>query len=240
MRDVRVLIVGGSSGIGLALATLVAEESDFALQVTAPSTDTAARTQDLLGPSVRVHVLDFLDVDEPMEEGLVSEIDAVVLCAGIEYVGPVQHEPPDAFEQVLKVNVAGPAAVARGCLPGMIERRSGLIIGLGSIVARDPRPFLAAYSASKAAFEGYLAALTDELEGTGVEVEVLSLGPVSTALGSHGPANWMPGATSPYRAAYLEARSHAQRERAELVRTPADVANEVLELLCSFADRRAR
>ena len=208
--------------------------------MTAPSPDTAATTQKHLGPAAHVHVVDLLDADEPAMAEFVSETDALVLCAGIEYVGPIQFEPPGAFDQMLTVNVAGPAMVVRACLPWMIERGSGLIVGLGSIAARTPRPFLAGYSASKAAFEGYLTALAGELDGTGVEVEVLSLGPVATELGSHGPPNRAPDEDSPYHAAYVEARSQSEHERTDLVRKPIDVAQEVLDMIWSFADRGTR
>ena len=136
-------------------------------------------------------------------------------------------EPPGAFEEMLVINASGPIAVARAGAAKMVTRGRGLILGIGSIVAHDPRPFLAAYSASKATLWAYLSALGAELRDTGVEVHLLDLGPVSTRLGVHGPANVTPDADSPLRAAYDDARRLADRERAASVRTAGDVAREV-------------
>lgn len=227
----NVLILGGSSGIGLALARLVSVDPAFALRVTAPTAEDAARLKDELPDNVDVHVVDLLRLDDAPLEMVVSELDAVVLSAGVEYVGPAEMEPDGAFEQMLVVNVAGPMAVARACIPAMRMRKRGIIVGLGSVTARQGRPFLAGYSASKAAFESYLAALAGELTGSGIRVECLSLGPVATELGSRGPTNWQPEAGSGYAEGFATARGRADDERSRLLRTADDVAREVYELL---------
>ena len=234
MTDCRVVVLGGSSGIGLSFAELVAMEPGVEVEVTAPSVDAAAKAQAVLGPSVGVNVVDLLDVADQVLVNLTARTDVLVLSAGVEYVGPVELEPPGAFEQMLSVNVGGPARTASSCLPGMISRGSGLIIGLGSIVTSGPRPFLAGYTASKAAFESYLGSLAGEVRGTGVRIEHLRLGPVATELGSNGPSNWMPDPTSPYHDAFMGARAESERERAELVRGPTGVAQEILAIVRSF------
>lgn len=234
MADCRVLVLGGSSGIGLAFAELAVREPSFDVEVTAPNPETAAVAKAVLGQQVAVHVVDLLDVDRQTLLDLTAETDVLVLSAGLEYVGPIEFEPPGALEQMVSVNTVGPARVASSCVPGMIERGSGLIVGLGSVVTAGPRPFLAAYTASKAAFESYLGALAGEVRGLGVEVKLLRLGPVSTGLGSNGPANWVPDPASPYHDAYLLARADSERERTELMRSPSDVAEEILGLVQAF------
>lgn len=234
MAQSRVLVLGGSSGIGLAFAGLVAGEPGCDVEVTAPSADAAAKAQAALGRHVPVHVLDLLDVERQALIDLTAETDVLVLSAGLEYVGPVELEPPGALEQMVSVNALGPMRVASSCVPHMIERGSGLIVGLGSIVTAAPRPFLAGYTASKAAFESYLGALAGEVQGMGVEVKLLRLGPVSTELGSNGPTNWTPDPTSPYHGAFTKARADSERERTELMRSPSDVAEEILGLVRAF------
>lgn len=243
MTDCRVLVLGGSSGIGLAFARLAAREDGIDVEVTAPSPETAADARIALDGKVGVHVIDLLDDVAETSRALtvlVESTDVLVLSAGLEYVGPVEHEAAGDFERMLAVNASGPALAARACLPAMIGRGSGLIVGLGSIVTAGPRPFLAAYVASKAAFELYLRSLAGEVQDTGVRVEILRLGPVATELGSNGPANWIPDPTSPYHAPFLAAREDSESERTELIRTPTDVAEEILGLVCSFRDSQLR
>lgn len=235
----RVLVLGGSSGIGLAFATLIADEPGVEVRVTAPTADTRARAVTLLDSSVDVHVVNLLDDVEQSLRDLTVRTDVLVLCAGLEYVGPAQLEPSGAFAQMLTVNAAGPALAAKSCLPGMIERGTGLVIGLGSIVTSGPRPFLAGYTASKAALESYLASLAIEVQGTGVQIETLRLGPVATELGSNGPSNWLPDPASSYHSGFVAARAASESERAELMRTPADVAEELLGLVRRFRAERS-
>lgn len=234
MTDCRILVLGGSSGIGLAIAERLAAEPAVALSVTVPSADAVTDVEQLLGRCPEVHVVDLLDVATSTIDTLTSAPDVLILCAGIEYVGPVEHEPPGTWDRTLAINTTGPLRFARSAIPGMIERGRGFVVALGSVVSADPRPFLAAYSASKVALESYLISLSGELNATGVDVRVLRLGPVATELGSHGPPNWMPETTSPYRDAYLTARAAAERERSAEERQPEDVAGEVVEMVRSF------
>lgn len=175
-------------------------------------------------------------MSDQMLMSLTAEVDVLVLSAGLEFVGPAQFEPAGAFAQMLTVNVAGPMVAVRGCLPQMIERGSGLVIALGSIVTREPRPFLAAYAASKSALESYLGSLAGEIRASGVSIEYLALGPVATELGSNGPPNWSPDPASTYVEPFNEARRLSERERTDLMRTPGEVAQEILELVRRFRD----
>lgn len=230
----QVFVLGGSSGIGLEFAKLAAGEPGLDIQVTAPTVEAATLVGETLGPATGVHVVDLLSDSDEKLMNLTAATDVLVLSAGLEYVGPAQFEPSGAFAEMLTVNVAGPAVAVRGCLPQMIERGSGLIVGLGSIVTSEPRPFLAAYAASKAALESYLASLAGEIRGTGVAIEYLALGPVATGLGSNGPPNWEPDPTSHYSDGFGRARAASEREQDDLMRTPTNVAKEILDLVRLF------
>ena len=234
-RD-RVLVLGASSGIGLAIAERLAIEPGLELTVTVPLQADVARVRASVGPEVSVEVVD-LSADDARAavDAVAPGHDVLVLSAGLEYVGPAQHEPEGAFADLLSVNAAGPGLAATSCLATMLQRGRGLIVALGSVTAAAPRPFLAAYAASKAAIEFYLLALADELVGTGVEIQNLRLGPVDTGLGSRGPANWSPDRSSPYHDGYLAARRAADQERDAAIRTPEDVADDVVRRILAFS-----
>jgi len=236
----RLFVLGGSSGIGLAVARVAVDDPELEVHVTASSTDSAARADATLQGMATVHVVDLRTIADDALRGLTVGTDVLVLCAAVEYVGPAALEPPGALQEMLAVNVRGPAVAIAGCVPTMVQRGEGLIVGLGSIVSRDPRPFLAGYSASKAAFETYLHSLQGEVASLGVDVQVVVLGPVETDLGSKGPKNWDPAPASPYSAGFALARNSAIEERALLVRTPADAAEEVLRLVWRARDKRSQ
>ncbi len=82
-----------------------------------------------------------------------------------------------------RVNVLGTAHAIRSVVPGMIERRAGHIVTIGSIAGRLGSPFEAIYSASKFAAVGLTEALVVELEPYGIGVSMVQPGPVDTAFG---------------------------------------------------------
>jgi short-subunit dehydrogenase len=89
----------------------------------------------------------------------------------------------------VRLNVEAPLALCRRILPGMIERGSGRVLNVGSIVGFAPGPGMAAYAASKAFLLSFSEALAEELAGTGVTVTVLC--PGLTATEFHGAAGYV-------------------------------------------------
>ncbi|QXC60507.1 SDR family NAD(P)-dependent oxidoreductase [Aquihabitans sp. G128] len=223
-------VLGGSSGIGLAIAALAIADG-YHVHLTASTEDSAVRARQALGDQAAVHVVDLRTCDEHVVRGLTRNADILVLSSGIEYVGPVEHEPPGSLSDMIAVNVTGPAHAIAGCLPSMVARQRGLVVGLGSVAARDARPFLASYSATKAALDTFLCSLREEVGPFGVAIEILRPGPVATELGTKGPTNWVPEGDSPYITGFLSARERADAERASSVRSADDVARNVMHLI---------
>ena len=83
----------------------------------------------------------------------------------------------ERFARELDLNLVGAHRLVRTFVPGMVERRRGDIVFVSSDVAVRPRPFMAAYSASKWGLEGMVNALQMELEGTGVRASIVRPGP---------------------------------------------------------------
>jgi NAD(P)-dependent dehydrogenase (short-subunit alcohol dehydrogenase family) len=128
-------------------------------------------------------VSDFFDATE-QEFG---RIDVVVSNAGICLPGLAHEVGTEDLEAEITTNLLGPMYVARRALPRMIEQRSGDLVFISSDTARAPRPFQAGYSASKAGLESYARTLAMELEGTGLRVTTIRLGPTATEFGRDWP-----------------------------------------------------
>src|SRR5665213_3080277 len=182
------LITGASAGLGLELAQLfAADKHDVVLvarrrdQLEALATRLAAEQ----GVVARVIVADLADpsapqriVDELRRRNI--EIDFLVNNAGFGTTGPFVERDLLRELAMLQVNVAALVTLTGLLLPGMIARRSGRILNLGSTAGFQPGPFMAVYYASKAFVNSFTEALAYELRGTGVTATVSSPGATAT------------------------------------------------------------
>jgi short-subunit dehydrogenase len=187
------LVTGASSGIGRALALVLARDV-AALVLVARRRD---RLDALAGeiraahPSVTVVVreVDLTDraATGAMLDGLASEgvtVDVLVNNAGFGDRGLVHERPWDKLEALLELNVVTVTYLIRRLLPGMLERGAGGILNVGSIAGIVTRPGSAVYGASKSYVNALTEALHSELAGTGVVVTGMLPGPVATEFGA--------------------------------------------------------
>ena len=101
-------------------------------------------------------------------------IDILVNSAGIGISQTVCDHPEDAWNDVLDTNLSGPFRMTRACLPGMIEKRWGRIIHIGSTAARTAVADHPAYCASKSGLLGLSRAVALKGAPHGVTSVVLS------------------------------------------------------------------
>ena len=88
--------------------------------------------------------------------------------------------PVEFAKKQFEVNFFGVVRVCSAVLPGMIEKKQGLVINIGSLAGLFGLPYQGLYSASKFAVEGYSESLRMELQNTGVKVTVLNPGDFKT------------------------------------------------------------
>ena len=93
---------------------------------------------------------------------------------------------------VMETNYFAAVAGTLAVLPGMLERRRGVIVNVSSDSGRAPSPHEAAYGASKAALSAFTESLSFDTEGTGVHLHVLYPGWVPTAMGNEAVDAGMP------------------------------------------------
>ena len=158
----RVVVSGGSGGIGAPLVgLLLAEGADVCVIGRQPHGDAAAR-----------HVLADLAADDGVEAACraVADVapDIIVCLAGVQYFGPFAAQPIADIESAYRVNLVAPAAMARAALPGMLARKSGHIMFAGSVFGSVPFAHFAAYSSAKAGLAALTWALRREYEGRGI------------------------------------------------------------------------
>ena len=170
-----VLVTGASSGFGLAAARRFLDDGDRVIA--------AARRRDRVEALAREfpdRVLPVqLDVrDREAVMAAIGElpdpfaaIDVLVNNAGLALgLDPAPSADLDQWDQMIDTNCKGLVYVARAVLPGMVERRRGLVINLGSIAGTYPYPGGNVYGASKAFVHQFSLNLRSDLQGTGVRV----------------------------------------------------------------------
>jgi 3-oxoacyl-[acyl-carrier protein] reductase len=187
LRDKVVLITGASRGIGAAVAK-AATAKRARVGLIARSQGDLTTVLDGLGGRGAFAAADVGDraaltgAIAALESGL-GPIDVLVANAGIGAYGPFADIDDEELDRLVRVNVLGTMYAIRAVLPGMIERRRGHIVTIGSIAGRIGSPFEAVYSATKFAGVGLTEALSVEVAPYGIGVSLVNPGPVATDFG---------------------------------------------------------
>ena len=189
------LVAGASSGIGAATAVDLASRG-FPVALGARRVEKleeiVAQIRADGGEAIAVH-LDVTDPDsvKACVEQTTSElgdIEVLVAGAGDTYFGKLDSISTEQFESQVQIHLIGANRVATAVLPGMLERRRGDLIFVGSDVALRQRPHMGAYGAAKAALVAMVTNYQMELEGTGVRASIVHPGPTKTSMGWSLPA----------------------------------------------------
>lgn len=186
------LVTGASSGIGRELA-LVFADNGYDLIVTARRQkqlkELAAEVLALEGPSCKVHVIpvDLAKVKGPRKlAAAVAEldlgVDVLINNAGVADSGSFTQMKRDRALDIVNVNVRALTELTLRFAKSMAQRGSGRILNVASVVAFQPIPSMAVYSASKAFVLSLTESLSEELRGSGVSVSALCPGLTKTEM----------------------------------------------------------
>lgn len=181
-KDKVILVVGASSGIGLASARELAREGARVIlaarsreRLEAEASTLRAQGHDAHSVAIDVH--DASAVERAVAEVLShhGHIDAVVNFSGNG--GPLglwETASPDQLRAMFDTHLFGTERIVRAVLPSMLARGQGTIVNIASTVGWVPMPAAAAYSAAKAAVLAFSEALRGELRHRGVDVLVFA------------------------------------------------------------------
>lgn len=191
-RPRRVMLLGGSSEIGLALVRALAAKGPLQVALLGRGAEALARARSSLTMAgiEQVEVLDGLQASAPEQHRDIVErafqslggVDIAILAVGL--LGQRGGLPDDieAAVSVLDVNVTGSGSLLMHTAHQMREQGAGTIIVLSSAAAVRPRRSNPVYCASKAAIDALAQGLADALHQDGVEILVVRPGFVSTKM----------------------------------------------------------
>jgi len=225
-----VLITGCSTGIGRALARELRTRGHrpFATARRPESiADLAAEGLDTL----QLDVKDTGSIDAAVRAVIdrAGTIDVLINNAGVNIFGPLAETPLDSLREVFDTNVLGLAAVTQAVFPYLAERRSGLIVNVGSLVGVLPTPFAGVYCATKSAVHMLSEVLRMEVSPFGIDVVVVQPGGVKSSIADSGARDLerYQSKRSRYQPVYagIEKRTYASQENPMLAE---DFARELV------------
>lgn len=174
-QQLRVIVTGGTSGIGLACVEAFCARGDRVL-TTGRRVDRLQRLQDRHPEQVETLAFDvgdrqavvaaLGDLPQPWDE-----IDVLVNNAGLaKGLEPAHEADLDDWDEMIDTNCRGLVTCTRALLPGMVRRGRGHVVNLGSIAGSYPYPGGNVYGATKAFVAQFSRNLRSDLHGTGVRV----------------------------------------------------------------------
>jgi uncharacterized protein len=172
-----ILVTGATSGVGYALTKRLLAEGH---EVWATGRATAV-LEELQNEGAHAIVAD-LSKKEDIEQlmATIGSPNAVIFSAGVGMFNRAHETSDEAIQSMMAVNVTAPMQLTKLLLPGMMERRSGHLIYLGSQAGKVATPKTSVYAASKHAIIGYTNALRMEVAPFGIHVTTVNPGPTDT------------------------------------------------------------
>ena len=180
-----VLVTGASRGIGKAIALQLASQG-ATVYGTATSDKGAEAISDYLqasgGKGLCLNVTDQNSIDEVLK--IIKEeaggVDILVNNAGITRDNLLMRMKDDEWQDIINTNLNSIFSLSKAVLRGMMKKKHGRIVTVGSVVGSSGNPGQANYAAAKAGVIGFSKSLAREVASRGITVNVVSPGFIDT------------------------------------------------------------
>lgn len=188
MQGQVALVTGGSRGIGAAIVKALAGRGATVAAGYSRNSDAAERLQEALPEGqVSIHQGNIGEpedaqrvVDEVLEQH--GRLDVLVNNAGINEDKTIRKMTPDDWDKVIKINLNGAFYLSSKVLPHMLERGSGRIVNISSVVGEMGNVGQANYAASKSGLHGLTKTMALETAAKGITVNAVTPGFIATEM----------------------------------------------------------
>ena len=174
IKNKNILIIGGSSGIGLALANLLSSSNNIYV---------ASRSSDNLA-GLNAHHITFDATSENLDTSLLPEkLDGFVYCPGSINLRPFKGLSVEAFEKDFQINVTGAINSLKNILGNLSASGNASIVFFSTVAVQTGMPFHSSVAVSKGAIEGLTRSLAAEFAPK-IRVNAIAPSLVNTPLAS--------------------------------------------------------
>lgn len=190
LKGKTAVVTGSTSGIGLAIATALAEAgADVVINGLGAQAEIDEAVAQVAASGTRVGFdgANMLQTDQiatmmAKAEADFDGVDIVVNNAGIQHVASVEEFPTEKWDAILAINLSSSFHTVRAVVPAMKKRGWGRLINICSAHSLVASPFKSAYVAAKHGLAGFTKTIALELAETGITANAISPGFVSTPL----------------------------------------------------------
>jgi len=181
----RALVTGATRGIGAAIAEALGVAGASVLVNGRTEAGVAEAVERLSALGIAAEPLAFDVTDDAAREAALARagrIDILVNNAGIQHRAPALAFPDDAWDAILACHLTAAFRLIKAVAPQMLERRSGRIISIASVLSELGRASIPAYGAAKGGVRMLTRCLATEFAPHGVTVNAIGPGYVRTEL----------------------------------------------------------
>lgn len=190
IQESRIVLTGAAGGIGNLLARQLIDQGARLAIVDRDSDQlnalAAATNLESLGGLVITADLSSSEGINRIGDGIATEwngvADVIIHAAGVMDFAQFERMQPESIHRVIAINLEAPIQLTRALLPAMLNRGSGRIVFVGSILGALGMPYFSTYTASKFALRGFAEALRREVYGSGVGISYIGPRSVKTQL----------------------------------------------------------
>lgn len=188
LKKRKILVTGGSRGIGTEVARSLSKEGAF-LAITGrnPGTlkESAASIEQESGVPVQWIAADLVDPASPKAiinraADLLGGLDVLINNAGTSHSAPLEETNEESWDKIMQVNARTPYFLCKYALPHLRSSETPAIVQIASVVAFKGYELQSAYAASKHALLGFTKALSKEVQKDNIKVFTLAPGGVAT------------------------------------------------------------
>ena len=180
----RVLISGGSRGIGRAIVEAFVANGDEVAFLYRSREDEATKVAEATGAmAIRADIGDPEEVRRAIAEAeaaLGGSMDVLVNNAALSWIGQMQDMTDEEWRRILDTNLSGAFYLSRGAVSGMVRSHYGRVINIGSMWGKVGASCEVAYSATKAGLRGMTMAMAKEFGPSGITVNCVEPGFIAT------------------------------------------------------------
>ncbi|XP_050526566.1 very-long-chain 3-oxoacyl-CoA reductase-like [Daktulosphaira vitifoliae] len=197
------VVTGATDGLGKAYAEQLANKGLSVVLISRTKSkleETAKTINEKYGVETKIVEADFTDDGSEMYAHISKElfgmdIGVLVNNVGLSYPNPeyfLNIETSDPmFDNIVKCNIVSALNMCRIVMPGMVERRRGVVINISSTAAQIPCPLLTVYGASKKFVQKLSEELNTEYKSSGITVQCVIPGYVATKMSKISKPTWM-------------------------------------------------